>query len=127
MARAGRTRTASLVAKTSLPRTSPRRRRFPLHLPVLRPAGSRSLTRSFLGGLLALATIASHPREAWAQAPVGNLANDRTAQAVAPRLVEVRLAMSGAAAENLSDARMRQLLEIELQDNAILAPGRPLP
>jgi hypothetical protein len=45
------------------------------------------------------------------------------AAATAPRLVEVRLALSGVAAETLSDLRVRRLLEIELEDQALLAPG----
>jgi len=46
-----------------------------------------------------------------------------TPAAAAPRLVEVRLAMSGVASQKLVEPRVRRLLEIELEDNAILAPG----
>jgi hypothetical protein len=40
-----------------------------------------------------------------------------------PRIVEVRMAIAPAAAQHLSEPRLRQLLEIELGDSAVLAPG----
>ncbi|MEO7330430.1 MAG: hypothetical protein ABI193_17780 [Minicystis sp.] len=43
--------------------------------------------------------------------------------ATAPRLVELRVALSAPAAKRLAEPRLRRLLEIELQDSAVLAPG----
>jgi hypothetical protein len=45
------------------------------------------------------------------------------AAAAPARLVEVRLALSGPAAVRLSELRVRRLLEIELEESAVLAPG----
>jgi hypothetical protein len=41
----------------------------------------------------------------------------------APRIVEVRLGISPAAAEGLAETRMRRLIELELGEKAVLAPG----
>lgn len=57
--------------------------------------------------------------EARAQSPGAGGAS----AASAPRLVEVRLALSAPAADNLGDARVRRLVEIELEESAVLAPG----
>jgi hypothetical protein len=43
--------------------------------------------------------------------------------APAPRLVEVRMSLSAGAADRLAEPRLRRLLEIELEDDALLAPG----
>jgi hypothetical protein len=40
-----------------------------------------------------------------------------------PRIVEVRLALSAAALKQLSEPRLRRLMEIELGDSALLAPS----
>jgi len=73
---------------------------------------------------LALAAIASvtlsAPRAFAAEARP--IASAKSAPQAPARLVEVRLALSQEAAQNLSEARVRRLLEIELEENAILAP-----
>lgn len=50
-------------------------------------------------------------------------AADTTSVAPPQRLVEVRLALSTAAQKQLSEPRLRRLLEIELGDTAVLAPA----
>jgi len=46
-----------------------------------------------------------------------------SAAAPAPRVVEVRIALSSDALKKLSEPRLRRLLEIELEGSAVLAPG----
>ena len=46
-----------------------------------------------------------------------------TAVSASQRLVEVRFALSSSAAKQLSEPRLRRLLEIELGDEAVLAPA----
>ncbi|MFO0589762.1 MAG: hypothetical protein U0441_19640 [Polyangiaceae bacterium] len=48
---------------------------------------------------------------------------DTGVTAPAPKLVEVRLALSPAALKQISEPRLRRLLEIELGDSAVLAPA----
>jgi len=65
---------------------------------------------------------AALPGPAAAAAPTGRPAHARTA-AAPRRPVEVRIALSGGAAENLAEPRLRRLLEIELAESAIVAPS----
>lgn len=71
---------------------------------------------------LMLASLAAGS-EALAQAPGATPGGAASAATAAPRLVEVRLALSAPATDNLGDARVRRLVEIELEESALLAPG----
>ncbi|MEP7125161.1 MAG: hypothetical protein ABJE95_29795 [Byssovorax sp.] len=46
-----------------------------------------------------------------------------SASAPASRIVEVRIALSSEVLKKISEPRLRRLLEIELEDSAVLAPG----
>jgi hypothetical protein len=58
-----------------------------------------------------------------AQVPAGVAPVEPSGGAAPQRLVEVRFALSSSAAKQLSEPRLRRLLEIELADAALLAPG----
>ena len=58
-----------------------------------------------------------------AAAPAPALAAPVEAAGSSPRLVEVRFALSPSASKQLSEPRLRRLLEIELADAAVRAPA----
>jgi hypothetical protein len=84
------------------------------------PHRSRRLEPLLLKAIAAL--LAVLPAAAQAQTPAPTA--EPTAQpAPPPRLVEVRFALSSSASKQLSEPRVRRLLEIELGDAAVLAPA----
>jgi hypothetical protein len=60
---------------------------------------------------------------ALAQVPAGAAPVEPSGGSAPQRLVEVRFALSSSAAKQLSEPRLRRLLEIELADAALLAPS----
>lgn len=69
----------------------------------------------------AVLTVLAAPDVARAQAAVPSA--EATVAPPPQRLVEVRLALSAAATKQLSEPRLRRLLEIELGDAALIAPA----
>src|SRR5262249_33216018 len=125
MAGARTKRTASSLAT---PPTMPTRRRMTRLLPrplppprPLRPPPRRSSKSSTIAIVAFAAMIAALPPAPPPQPP-GATAAERPPQPP-PRLVEVRFALSASAAKQLSEPRLRRLLEIELGDDAVIAPA----
>ncbi|HVY49223.1 MAG TPA: hypothetical protein VHB21_25205, partial [Minicystis sp.] len=90
------------------------------HRSTERPRRRRNLeivARLITAAVLAVAAFAASARASAEPAPANGSASG------AQRIVEVRLALSSVAQKDLAEARVRRLLEIELGDNALLAPG----
>lgn len=80
------------------------------------PAASKRAATTTTPSTLATQTSPGMPRSA--------ITAEGASSAVAStRTVEVRLALATPAAQGLSEARVRRLLEIELEESAVLAPG----
>lgn len=85
-----------------------------------RPPSALPRSAASLGAALAAASLLAAPALA-ADLPAPAAAS--SAAAPAPRVVEVRIALSSDALKQLSEPRLRRLLEIELEGSAVLAPG----
>jgi hypothetical protein len=88
------------------------------------PATGKSASSPTTAGKLTSTVPAAAGKGIGSATPAdGVSASGASSAAASTRTVEVRLALSTPAAQGLSEARVRRLLEIELEESAVLAPG----
>lgn len=98
-------------------RQLPPRTAAPRNPPGARAASGLAFT------LVSLLCAASASAAQGSQASSARASSPTPGAASPARLVEVRLALSGPAVVRLSELRVRRLIEIELEESAVLAPG----